>query len=463
MERRIDIPRVVIAGTHSGVGKTTIVAGLLAAYKEAGKKVQSFKVGPDYIDPGFHKMASGRESFNLDTWLVPAEDMVPFFIDRAGDCDLAIIEGVMGLYDGGKSGISSTADIAKRLQAPVVLIIDAKAMAESAVAIALGFKTYDPEVDFKGVILNRLGSPGHERMIREAMEKIGIPVIGAIHRHDDMKSPERHLGLTPVTEFDPANALQAAKEAMQKEVDLEALETLAKDAPALLDDREETEVKDKVAKIGVAYDEAFSFYYPASLEALEKEGAEIVYFSPLRDEMLPDVDALFFGGGFPEMFLESLCHNVSMKESVRKAAEQDMPIYAECGGLMYLCESITHFDGTSYPTCGVVPAKTVMQEKLQRVGYVEATIRQDCLLGAKNSVLRGHEFHFSTMEPQDGFTEDSFPWAFSLEGGRKGTEYLGGYVSSDGKIVASYLHMNFAGNKKAAARFVEAAAQYRKD
>lgn len=457
MEKHVSIPRVVIAGTQSGVGKTTLVAGLLGALRAQGVKVQSFKVGPDYIDPGFHKLASGRDSYNLDTWLVGPEKLVPFFAHQMEGADLAVIEGVMGLYDGGKKGISSTAEIAKMLKAPVVLVIDTRSMGESAAALALGFKSYDSEVDFRGVLLNRLGSDNHERMIVEALERLAIPIIGCIHRDDRMQSPERHLGLTPVTEIDPSKALHVIQGVIEESVDLEAFKEVAESAPVLSFEEEEVGAKEKAARIGVAYDEAFSFYYPASLAALEKAGADIIYFSPLRDPQIPEVDALLFGGGFPEMFLTDLEQNEMMKESIRSASKTGMPIYAECGGLMYLCESITDFDGNAHQTVGLVPAVTVMQQKLQRVGYVTATMQRDTILGVDGEELRGHEFHFSTMEP----TVEEFPWAFSFVGGRMPKAHLGGYAKDN--ILASYLHLNFAGSESAATHFVKCAANYKKE
>ena len=452
----VHIPRVVIAGTNSGVGKTTIVAGLLAAYANGGRTVQSFKVGPDYIDPGFHKIASGRDSYNLDTWLVPPHKLNPFFATMAHGVDLAIIEGVMGLYDGGREGVSSTAQIAKQLNAPVVLVIDCKAMGESAAAIAKGFRDYDPEVNFGGVILNRLGSANHERMVREGMDKIGVPVIGAIYRDDRMHSPERHLGLTPVTEIDPTEAINMIREAVEKMVNLDQLLEIASSAPAIeLPETVDATSIEKRVKIGVAYDEAFSFYYPASLAALEEKGAELVYFSPLNDLVIPEVDGLVFGGGFPEMFLFQLSSNESMKESIREANEKGMPIYAECGGLMYLCESIHDFEGAVYDTVGIVPANCIMQQKLQKVGYVTATAKRDTLLGTADTSLRGHEFHFSTMEP----TVENFPWAFHLEGGRRPQSYDGGYATDN--VLASYLHLNFAGSDEGTQHFVDICANYK--
>lgn len=500
LNQMVSRPRVVIAGTNSGVGKTTIVAGMLRYLRDAGHGVQAFKVGPDYIDPGFHKEASGRDCYNLDTWLVPAEKLNDYFVKAAAGADLSIIEGVMGLYDGGRDGVSSTAEIAKSLKAPVVLVIDCKAMGESAAAIAKGFRDYDSDLDFRGVILNRIGSANHELMIRSALERLQISVLGVIHRDERMKSPERHLGLTPVTELDVEDTLKVISQCMSESLDFESLLKIAKSAPDLqgsaglihdvLDRAESTAVK-----IGVAFDEAFSFYYPASLEALEAQGAELVYFSPLRDKTLPNVDALLFGGGFPEMFLQDLSANMSMREAIHKAADSGMPIYAECGGLMYLTAQVVDFEKQALPMVGLIPARCAMQDKLQRVGYVEATALQDNVLMPKGERLRGHEFHFSTMEVLDALekvldaseevfdvpegaefeqqansagtlrnvqaSEDSeFPWAFQFEGGRKRETYIGGYCK--GNILASYLHINFAGNDEAVKRFIDAARTFHK-
>lgn len=480
LKQMVSRPRVVIAGTNSGVGKTTIVAGMLRYLRDAGHGVQAFKVGPDYIDPGFHKEASGRDCYNLDTWLVPAEKLNDYFVKAAEKADLSIIEGVMGLYDGGRDGVSSTAEIAKSLKAPVVLVIDCKAMGESAAAIAKGFRDYDSDLDFRGVILNRIGSANHELMIRNALDRLQIPVLGVIHRDERMKSPERHLGLTPVTELDVEDTLKVISQCMGESLDFEGLLNIANSAPSLQWGSVYTEVMrngsdpensaaagfgikstSMAVKIGVAFDEAFSFYYPASLEALEAQGAELVYFSPLRDKTLPDVDALLFGGGFPEMFLQDLSANVSMREAIHKAADSGMPIYAECGGLMYLTAQVVDFEKQTLPMVDLIPARCAMQDKLQRVGYVEATALQDNVLVRKGDRLRGHEFHFSTMEVIDASEASEFPWAFQFEGGRKRETYIGGYCKDN--ILASYLHINFAGNDEAVKRFIDAARTFHED
>lgn len=448
-------PRVVIAGTNSGVGKTTIVTGLLAYFHSKGYQVQPFKVGPDYIDPGFHAKAAGRDSYNLDTWMTPADRLVPTFSSLSDGADISIIEGVMGLYDGGANGVSSTADIAKKLKAPVILVLDCKSVGYSIAATALGFREYDKDVHIAGVILNRLGSDRHEAMVREVMEKIHMPVIGAFHRDDDLKTPERHLGLTPVTEIETQQLISHMGEAAGKWVDTEALLTIAQNAPAL-DVPEETNLGEKRnVRIGVARDEAFSFYYPASLEALERRGATLVDFSPLKDQEIPDVDGLIFGGGFPEMFLHELENNTSMKASIQKAAADGMPIYAECGGLMYLCEKIQGFDGETYDMVGLVPGTCVMQKKLQRVGYVTGTALRDSIIAKQGDTLKGHEFHFSTLE-----CGDDFPWAYTLQGTRQKTGHIEGYAKDN--VLASYLHLSFDGNPCAADCFMRKIAEYKK-
>ena len=448
-------PRVVIAGTNSGVGKTTIVTGLLAYFHSKGYQVQPFKVGPDYIDPGFHAKAAGRDSYNLDTWMTPADRLVPTFSSLSDGADISIIEGVMGLYDGGANGVSSTADIAKKLKAPVILVLDCKSVGYSIAATALGFREYDKDVHIAGVILNRLGSDRHEAMVREVMEKIHMPVIGAFHRDDDLKTPERHLGLTPVTEIETQQLISHMGEAAGKWVDTEALLTIAQNAPAL-DVPEETNLGEKQnVCIGVARDEAFSFYYPASLEALERRGATLVDFSPLKDQEIPDVDGLIFGGGFPEMFLHELENNTSMKASIQKAAADGMPIYAECGGLMYLCEKIQGFDEETYDMVGLVPGTCVMQKKLQRVGYVTGTALRDSIIAKQGDTLKGHEFHFSTLE-----CGDDFPWAYTLQGTRQKTGHIEGYAKDN--VLASYLHLSFDGNPCAADCFMRKIAEYKK-
>ena len=506
-----NLPRIVIAGTQSGSGKTTLVTGLLAALRARGLSVQSYKVGPDYIDPGFHQLASGRPAHNLDTWLVPAAKLPALFLKEAGDADIAVIEGVMGLYDGGRQGVSSTAEIAKLLHAPVLLTIDCKSMGASAAAIALGFKSYDPGVQIAGVLLNRLGSATHEAMIRTAMEAINMPVLGAIHRDDALHLPERHLGLTPTTEVEAAETVRKMGEAVGGQVDVEGIVALAGKAGPLSHPREERRmalsdvqgtpttasrspsleeggigngeppsqrgespkgggsplhgmanseallprVRDSVPlRLAVAQDAAFSFYYESSLAVLERLGAMLVPFSPLKDAALPAfISGLLIGGGFPEMFASDLAANASMRQSIRSAADAGLPIYAECGGYMYLLEDLVDFDGKAHPMCGVFPGRAAMTKKLQMVGYVTAKMQRDTILGPAGTELRGHEFHFSQELERE---EPVRPYTFTKL--RNGATYGAGQQREN--VLGSYLHIHFAGCPGAAKHFVAACREY---
>lgn len=454
------IPRIVIAATQSGSGKTTIVTGLLAALKEKGLKVQSYKVGPDYIDPGYHEIASGRPGHNLDTWLVTEEKLAEIFARTADDADIAIIEGVMGLYDGGKNGISSTASVAKLLDAPVLLVINAKSMGESAAALALGFKQYDPTVNIAGVILNRLGSPTHRQMIEEALERLDIPVFGAVGRNDKMNMPERHLGLLPVQENNSeAEVVAEIGRTVGASVDIEKIIGLAESAPEIELPARNTLTEKRRVRIAVARDDAFTFYYPESIYQLEISGAEIIPFSPLHDKEMPEADGLILGGGFPEMFASELYGNESMRASIGEAAKSGMPIYAECGGFMYLMKEMVDFDGNHFPMTGIIPSSVTMNKKLQTVGYVAATMEKDTVLGRKGTVLHGHEFHFSSECAPENINPEEYPRAFTFQRMRKIPPYLAGYAKDN--ILGSYLHLHFAGSPEAARSFVDKCAEYR--
>ena len=454
--KEVNMPRIVIAATQSSSGKTTVVTGLLRALKNRGINVAPFKVGPDYIDPSYHGMAAGRAGHNLDTWLVQEDKINDLFIKESQGADIAVIEGVMGLYDGGKNGISSTAQLAKKLNAPVILVINAQSMGDSAAAIALGFKLYDSEVNLAGVILNRLGSPTHKALIKEAMTKLNIPVFGAIYRDDSVHMPERHLGLTPAQENNAREVIDIISEKIAKEVYLDKIIEISKTAPSIVVHDEKTDDLNCDIKIGVAYDKAFSFYYPASLEELKKCGAKLEFFSPLNDESIPkDVDALIFGGGFPEVFANRLAENKSMLESIRRANEQKMPIYAECGGFMYLMQGIFDFEEKFHEMAGIIPAKAQMHKKLQTVGYVKAKNFKDNILGLKGESFNGHEFHFSTQIKE---TED-FSWAFEFTKMRNNAKYCAGYAKDN--VLGSYLHLHFLGSPTATKSFVKKVRDYK--
>ena len=450
-----NIPRIVIAATQSGGGKTTLVTGLLAALRTRGLTVQSFKVGPDYIDLGYHRLASGRTGHNLDTWLVPEARLAEIFARECAGADIAVIEGVMGLYDGGRRGISSTAAIAKALDAPVLLVIDAKSVGVSAAATALGFRIYDAQLNLAGVLLNRLGSETHEEMIREAMAGIDMPVYGVLRRDAALALPERHLGLTPVEENAAAETVRAIGERVEAGLDLDSILKLARSAaPLVLPQSAQQNARSSV-RIGVARDEAFSFYYAASLAELEAHGAKIIAFSPLHDEALPEVDGVLIGGGFPEMFAAQLAENASMRASLCRAAEEGMPIYAECGGYMYLMQSLVDFDGVEHAMAGIFPARARMTEKLQMVGYVEAEQTVDTVLGSAGLLLHGHEFHFSVEEAERA-ADLVRPFTFTKL--RNGARYAAGCVYKN--VLGSYLHLHFAGCQTAAENFVEACRRW---
>lgn len=444
------IPRLLIAAPRSGSGKTTIVCGLLSALQKRGLDICPFKIGPDYIDTGWHEAACGRAAHNLDTWLMDEAAARSLFAARAPSPGISVVEGVMGLYDGGRGGVSSTAAISKLLKIPVILVVDAKSMGESAAALALGFRAYDSGTDIRGVILNRLGSEAHRRMICDAMDKIGMPVLGAFFRDEGLRLPERHLGLLPAGENGGSKrVIRTIGEAAEKNLDIDALVEIAESAPEITCAKRSMPRRAGAGiKIGVARDEAFSFYYPESLAVLEDMGAEIVYFSPLRDAELPPVSGLIFGGGFPEIFATRLSANVSMLRSVRRAAEAGTPIYAECGGYMYLTEELTDFEKKSHAMAGVIPHRTTMNDRLQTVGYVEVTALRDTVLCPAGTVMRGHEFHFSSAVKAAG--QDS-P-AFLFRKNRTGAEYTAGYAA--GNVLASYLHLHFAGAVEAARHFL---------
>ncbi|MBQ7475860.1 MAG: cobyrinate a,c-diamide synthase [Selenomonadaceae bacterium] len=435
---------IVIAATHSGAGKTTITCGIIAALKKRGLKVQPYKIGPDYIDTGFHELAAGRPAENLDSRLMGKEKILEIF--QSADADVAIIEGVMGLYDGGRGGISSTAEIAKLLDLPVILIVDAKSVGTSAAAMALGFREYDKELNFAGVILNRIGSAGHEKMIVDALNDIDIKSFGAVRRDDEMFLPSRHLGLVQAEEIDFSPRVDYISEKISAQINLDELLAAAKKIPTTSYKLPATSYQLQ-AKIGVARDEAFSFYYAESLRELERMGAEIIFFSPLHDFALPKVDGIIFGGGYPENFAAQLEGNKKIRTEINRAANAGLPIFAECGGYMYLMRSLMDCHGKIFEMCDVIPSQALMTRKLQMVGYVDATLTRDCIIGKRGEKIHAHEFHFSK---EVGDTEK----IFECEKLRTGEKYFAGYANEN--IVASYLHVHFSGCPRVAENFLRA-------
>jgi cobyrinic acid a,c-diamide synthase len=449
-----NLPRLVIAAPHSHAGKTTVTLALLAALARRGLRVVPFKVGPDYIDPQLHRRAAGRLSYNLDTYLVPAERVRETFWRVAHNADVAIVEGVMGLFDGSTptSRVGSTAEVAVLLQAPIVLVIDAGGMAASVGALVRGFRTYDPEVRVTGVILNQLGGEGHYHYLIPALEQEGVELLGYLPKDAELVIPERHLGLLPASEEDRVTPLLERLIALtERHVDLQRVMQLAQSAPALPPVAPESrQTPSPRVRVAWAQDEAFHFTYQENLDLLSAAGADIVPFRPLHDRTLPDnIDAIWIGGGFPELFAAQLAANTAMLTALRTYGEQGLPIYAECGGCMYLCEWLQDQQGQRYPQVGLIPGGTRMTDRLQQFGYAEATFLQDSLLGPAGTTVRGHRFHYSVYEP--GTTPPAC--AYRITRTRTGEAQLEGFRTHN--VLATYFHMHLGSQPQMARFFVE--------
>ncbi|MEU4174606.1 cobyrinate a,c-diamide synthase [Streptomyces sp. NPDC026589] len=453
----VRVPRLVIAAPASGSGKTTVATGLMAAFAARGLAVSPHKVGPDYIDPGYHSLATGRPGRNLDAYMCGTDLIAPLFAHGSAGCDLAVVEGVMGLYDGasGQGELASTAQVAKLLRAPVVLVVDASSQSRSVAALVHGFASWDPEVRIGGVILNKVASDRHEALLRDALDESGLPVLGVLRRAPQVATPSRHLGLVPVAErgSEAVDAVAAMGERVRAGCDLDALMALARTAPALPDETWEPEyaqepgatavepgalaVKPVVAVAGGA---AFTFAYAEHAELLAAAGAEVVVFDPLRDEKLPGGTAgLVIGGGFPEMYAPELSANEPLRRAVTELALSGAPVAAECAGLLYLAREL---DGK--PMCGVLDAEARMSERLT-LGYRQAVAVSDSALAVAGTRMRGHEFHRTVLEPGAGTTP-----AWGMHQPERRVE---GYVQRG--VHASYLHTHWAASPGVARRFVE--------
>ncbi|HET6793005.1 MAG TPA: cobyrinate a,c-diamide synthase, partial [Acidimicrobiales bacterium] len=407
-------PRVVVAGTSSGVGKTTVATGLMAALRGAGYRPAGAKVGPDFIDPGYHALACGRPPRNLDAWLCGPQSIGPLAARAAAGADLLVIEGVMGLFDGASDGtVSSTADVARLLEAPVLLVVDASAMSSSVAALVHGYATFDPTVNLAGVILNRVGSEGHEVLLREALAGTAIPVVGALHRDDGLQWRDRHLGLVPVAE-EPERveeALDRLAAAVAAQVDLDAVVRIARSVTRRGEADPLLPRPGPPSLVAVAAGAAFTFTYTDTVEALTAAGAEVVTFDPLTDAGLPEgTDGLIVGGGFPEVHAAALSANEPLLTDLRRAAARGIPIWAECGGLILMAQEI---DGR--PMAGVVPGRARMTDRLT-LGYRTATTATETPLGPAGVTIRGHEFHYSTVEPAGDAIRMSSRWGEKAEG-----------------------------------------------
>ncbi|WP_441249727.1 cobyrinate a,c-diamide synthase [Kitasatospora sp. McL0602] len=451
----MNIPRIVIAAPSSGAGKTTVATGLMAALTARGLTVSPHKVGPDYIDPGYHGLAAGRPGRNLDAFMCSPERVAPLFAHGAAGADVAVVEGVMGLFDGaaGRGELASTAHVAKLLRAPVVLVVDASSQSRSVAALVHGFASWDPEVRLAGVILNRVASDRHEQLLREALEEgSGVPVLGSVRRTAAVATPSRHLGLIPAVERS-ADALRAVRdmgELVGASVDLDAVMALARSAPPLHADAwsaaEEVTVVPGRPRIALASGAAFSFSYAENAELLTAAGAEVVPFDPLHDEELPgEVSGLVVGGGFPEMYVSELSANARLRASVAALAAAGAPVSAECAGLLYLGREL---DGAAM--CGVLDTSARMTPRLT-LGYREAVALGDSILAPAGTRVRGHEFHRTVCEPGAG-AQPAWGWR-----GAAGPQ-TEGFVA--GSVHASYLHLHWAGAPQLAERLVRSAANF---
>lgn len=457
-------PRLVVAGAGSGSGKTTVALALMAALRRRGFSVQGFKSGPDYIDPGHHTAVTGRPSRNLDIWMMGLDVVREIFQRASAGADLSIIEGVMGLYDGKdpESDSGSTAELSRVLDAPVLLVIDAAGMARSAAAVVLGFQRLDPTLRLAGVIVNRVGGPGHYQLLKTAIESAcGVEVVGYLQQQERLAIPERHLGLVPASESDDdEQALSdALASALESTVDLERIVQIGRSSPPWPACRAVVFTgtrRPPSVMIAVARDSAFHFYYPENLELLAWHGAEVRFFRPLAGELIPeDADGLYWGGGFPEVFAADLSRQTRLLEQVRDRIRDGLPTFAECGGLMFLARELVDREGCSHAMAGVIPAVVRMQGKLAAFGYREArALQTSCLLAAGDRV-RGHEFHYSTVE----YEEQTVPHAYEVSGSRgTGRE---GYVRRS--LLAGYTHLHLASSPGAAARFVQSCQAHREN
>ena len=465
---------IVVAGTGSGVGKTTVTLGLLEAYRRRGLTVQAFKVGPDFIDPGLHEVVTGRPSYNLDGWMCGRDGVLNTVARHAAGADLVIVEGVMGCFDGadatGDDG--STAQVAKWLHAPVVLVIDVAGQSRSAAAVVGGFERFDGDLDVAGVIANRAGGDTHARWIAEAIRANcrAVPV-GSLPLDQELSIPERHLGLVTAPEGPLTEELRTRlANAIEHHIDLDKLVTLASPLRARAlpaqpgaggrqggagrqasDDRRKG--GEAPLRVAVARDVAFQFYYRENLALLEAAGAELVFWSPLTDPV-PETDGFYFGGGYPELYARGLADNADTREALRARAERGVPIYAECGGLMYLAEALEDLDGVTHPMVGLLPATVRLRPRRLTLGYREVRLTAPSPLGAAGAVARGHEFHYSTLDA----VPERIPRVYRLEDRRRGDRAEGYLIQ---RALLSYVHLHFASNPELPRAFVAACADAR--
>jgi len=456
------VSRLAVSATRGGLGKTTLSLGIIAAWRKKGRRVAVFKKGPDFIDAGWLGVAAGKPCYNLDLFIMAREAILRSFIEHTADADAAVVEGNRGLYDGvDESGAYSTARLAKLLKTPVVLIVDCTKASSTVGAVVLGCQKYDPEVDIRGVILNNVLPGRHESVVRKAIEQVsGLPVVGAVPRQRKGEFPERHMGLTPFHEHpEVEQAINASAVVAEKYLDLDVVWNIACSASELEIPEKPTTAflargEDQVT-VGVIKDTAFQFYYPDNLEALERQGARICEINALRDRTLPEIDALYIGGGFPETQAAELVANKGFCSALKAAAENGLPIYAECGGLIYLGRSL-EVDERIYPMASVLPVDFVLEKRPQAHGYTILEVRGSSPFLEKGVIIRGHEFHYSRIVNLD----DLPPMAYYMQRGAGINSTEDGLVYKN--VLACYTHLHALGTPQWAEAMVGKAREYRK-
>ncbi|MFQ5454932.1 MAG: cobyrinate a,c-diamide synthase [Nitrospirota bacterium] len=453
---------VIIAGTRSGTGKTTISIGLMAAFKKRGLNVQSFKIGPDFIDPGYHTYITGRPSINLDSWIMSEEIIHENFYDYSACADIAIIEGVMGLFDGrGASNRGSTADIAKMLNIPVILIVDARGMGKSADAVIYGFENYDKGVTIKGIIFHSVSSESHYEYLKYAISPdYRDRLLGYMEINRELSIRERHLGLVTIKEDILSDGLiELLSEKIEDCIDLQKVYDISEsykgrrqNLPSQRERRGGCYASDKYrVRVAVAMDKAFSFYYQYNLDMLEETGVSLIFFSPLKDHLPEDIDGIYIGGGYPEVYARELTNNSILMKEIRLLAEENLPIYAECGGLIYLTKGIFDENHEFYDMVGIFPFSIVMRKGKKRPGYREVELTEDSIIGKKGEIIRGHEFHYTEFtddidaQMAKGGEYDNMiksVYEIAINGDKRNEGYL--YRN----VLGSYIHLHFGSNTK---------------
>ncbi len=457
LNKNMNVPCLCIAGTHSGCGKTTVSLGIMSAFVNRGLAVQAFKVGPDFIDPGHHRRITGRDSHNLDGWMMSRETNHGVFGRYSRNADVVVVEGVMGLFDGfsGRDETGSTAQMAKWLGLPTVIVIDAQAMARSAAAVTLGFSSFDKDLPLRGVVFNNVGSKVHRDIIVEAMQDFPqIHVLGYLPREADLEIPSRHLGLVTDEDFRAdAQRIERLGRWIENNLDLDSLiKTL--DGKSKYKNVSSAFPEPDV-RIGIAKDEAFCFYYPENLRLIRMAGAELIPFSPLRSEHLPeDLSGLLIGGGYPELHCGVLSKNTGLMAEIRDFGLAGKPVYAECGGFMYLMNEICDFGGTVYPMVGIFTMSAQMEEGRRALGYREIITESESMLGPVSTTVRGHEFHYSRIKDEVAMSDR----IFSIRDRKGIVKSKEGYRRE--RVIGSYVHLHWGSNPKVAEFFVEYCRRY---